>query len=68
MRVLDGFEHDERLQKSKDSIFTFSWQAFNEHLDFATVHSLMKGVNLIDSCQAHLPVQYASNIKFIRPK
>ena len=32
---------------------------------FATVHSLMNYTNLIDSCQAQLPVQYASNIKFI---
>ena len=24
---------------------------------FATVHSLMNGINVIDSCQAHLPVQ-----------
>ena len=24
---------------------------------FATVHSLMKDINLIDSCHAHLPVQ-----------
>ena len=43
-------------------IFTFSKQAFNESLDFATVHSLMIDINLIDSCQAHLPEQYASNI------
>ena len=35
---------------------------------FATVHSLMNDINLIDSCQAHLPVQYTSNIKFIRQK
>ena len=40
-------------------------QAFNEFLDFGTVHSLMKDINLIDSCQAHLPMQYPSNIKFI---
>ena len=26
----------------------------------------MKDINLIDSCQAHLPVQYASNIDFTR--
>ena len=26
----------------------------------------MKDKHLIDSCQAHLPVQYALNIKFIR--
>ena len=25
---------------------------------FATVHSLMKDISLIDSCQAHLPVHY----------
>ena len=28
----------------------------------------MKYTHLIDSCQAHLPVQYASNITFIRQK
>ena len=33
---------------------------------FATVHSLMKDTTVNDSCQAHLPVQYASNIEFIR--
>ena len=33
---------------------------------FATVHSLMNYTNLIDGCQAHLPVQYASNIELIR--
>ena len=32
---------------------------------FATVHSL---INLIDSRQAHLPMQYALNIKLIRQK
>ena len=47
------------------TVFTFSKQGFNECLDFATVHSLMKDINLIDSCQAHLPMQYAFNIKFI---
>ena len=36
-----------------------------ESLDFATFYNLMEDINLIDSCQAHLPVQYASNIKFI---
>ena len=41
-----------------ENIFIFSKQAFNESLDFATVHSLMNDINLIDSCQAHLPVQY----------
>ena len=35
---------------------------------FATVHSLMNDIKLIDSCQIHLPVQYASNIEFIRQK
>ena len=29
---------------------------------FETVHSLMNYTYLIDSCQAHLPVQYALNI------
>ena len=28
----------------------------------------MNDINFIDSCQAHLPVQYASNIEFIRQK
>ena len=28
----------------------------------------MEDINLIDSCQAHFPVQYASNIEFIRQK
>ena len=37
--------------------FTFSKKAFDESLDFLTVHSLMKDINLIDSCQAHWPVQ-----------
>ena len=49
-------------------IFTFLKQAFNESLNFATVHSLMNDTNLIDSCQAHLPVLYASNIEFLRQK
>ena len=35
---------------------------------FATVHSPMKYTKLIDSCQAHMPVQYASKIEFIRHK
>ena len=37
-------------------------------LIFATVHSLMKDLNLIHSCQANLPVQYTSNIKLIHHK
>ena len=32
---------------------------------FETVHNLIKDINLIDIWQAHLPVRYASNIKFI---
>ena len=35
---------------------------------FATVHNLMKYMNVIDSCQAHLPVQCPLNVKFIRQK
>ena len=35
---------------------------------FATVHSLMNYINLIGSCHAHLPMQFASNIGFIRQK
>ena len=37
-------------------IFTFSKQTFNEPLDFATIHSLMKDMNMIVRSQAHLPV------------
>ena len=35
---------------------------------FATVRSLMNYANKIDSCQAHLPVQYSSNIELIGQK
>ena len=35
---------------------------------FSTVHSLMNYRNLIDSCQAHLPAQCASNTELIRQK
>ena len=35
---------------------------------FATVHSLSNYTNLIDSCQAHLPAQHASNIELICQK
>ena len=43
-------------------IFTFSNQAFNESFFFfATIHSLMNDINLIDSFRAHFPMQYASN-------
>ena len=41
---------------------------YYESLDFCTVHSLMNDIILIDSCQAHLPVPYASNIEFICQK
>ena len=37
-------------------------------LIFATIHSLMNYKNLIDICQAHLPVQYPSKIELIRHK
>ena len=53
---------------SYQSIFTFSKQAFNESLDFSTTYSLINAMNLIDSCQAHLPMQYTLNIKFICQK
>ena len=33
---------------------------------FATVHNLMNNTTLIDSSQAHLPMQHASNIELIR--
>ena len=49
-----------------NNIFIFSTQAFNEFSDFATVHSLMNDTNLFGSCQANLPLQYASNIELIR--
>ena len=35
---------------------------------FTNVHSLMNYTNLIESCQTHLAVQYASNIELIRQK
>ena len=34
------------------ALFTVSKQAFNEPLVFATVHSLMNDINLIDCCKA----------------
>ena len=40
----------------------------NLKIFFAIVHNLMNYINLIDSCLAHLPVQYASNIELIRQK
>ena len=30
--------------------------------------NLMKDTNMIDSCQAHMAVQYTSNIEFMRQK
>ena len=33
---------------------------------FAIFNSCMNVINLIDSCQAHLSIQYALNIEFIR--
>ena len=48
-------------------IFIFSSPVMNLKI-FATVHSLMNGKILIDSCQAYLPTQYASNIEFIHQK
>ena len=35
---------------------------------FATIHSLVNYTILIDSYQAHLPMQYTSNIELIREK
>ena len=46
----------------------FSCNPLINLLIFATVHSLMNYINLIDSCQADLPVQYASNIQLISQK
>ena len=46
-------------------IYIFKAIPYNIPLDFATVHSLMVDTNFIDSCQANLPVQYASNIKVL---
>ena len=43
-------------------IFTFSKQAVDESLDVFNRHSLMKDINVVDICQAHLSVQFASNI------
>ena len=49
---------------SNNHIFTFSKQSFN----FATVHSLKIYTNLIDSGQAHLSMQFASNMELIGQK
>ena len=35
---------------------------------FATVHSLLNDIKLIDSCKAHLPLQHAKNIELIHQK
>ena len=35
------------------------------NLSYAFIHSLMNDIDMIYSCQAHLPVQYASNIELI---
>ena len=35
----------------------------NLYIFFATVHSLMNNTNLIDSCQAHLPLLYGLRLK-----
>ena len=53
--------------KVQTIIFTFSKHAFNES-NFATFHSLMHDIYLIDSYQAHLHVQDAKNIEFIHQK
>ena len=50
------------------TVFTFSKQTFNESYIFTTTHCFMNDTNLIKSCQAHLPIQYASNIECIRQK
>ena len=71
----DGsFEHPkQRFKVIYKEIFTLKYLHFkikplmNLQI-FATVNSLMKDINLIHSCQAHLPVQYASYNKFIRQK
>ena len=37
-------------------IFTFSKQAFKESIDFATVHSLMDAIDLIDNCRPAMTI------------
>ena len=58
--------------RSMNVLFYLSYDniyIFKESLKFfATVHNLMKDINMIDSCQAHLDVKYHSNIKFIPQK
>ena len=69
--MYENMGHTERhIIDDHKAKFTFSNQAFNESEDFffATVHSLMNVKNLIDSCQAHLPVQYDLNIELILQK
>ena len=51
------------LERVHVLIFASSKQSFNKPLDFATVHSQMNDTNMTESCQAHLPVQYALSIE-----
>ena len=50
------------------NIYIFKASLLMNLLIFATVHSLMKDINLIDSDQAQLPKQYTLNFEFIRQK
>ena len=63
---LKNRNNSSKIKRSKVT----DYAALNESLDFVTVHNLMEDINMIDSCQAHLPVQYvyASNIEVIRQK
>ena len=57
-----------KLRTSFVHHFKNKYLHFNESLDFLTVHSLMNYTNLIESCQAHLPMQCASSIELICQK
>ena len=56
---------EDKLSKATSSLFPIKMIAkLEEHkalmnlLIFATIHNLMKYINMINSCQAHLPIQY----------
>ena len=51
-------------------VYTLFWQFTYFKFTFfkATIHNLMKYIKMIEGCQAHLPMQYTSNIEFISQK
>ena len=58
----------ERLGMCMSKYIHFGINNFTNLKFFATVHTLKNYTHLIDSCQAYLPVQYASNIELFHQK